>query len=387
MGREYWDTVQNSWICDTLMRYTYDSAQNMLTRECLSWRPKASTWWPEWRYSYEYSSEGLLKSTSLQRKSEDGWESHSRMLYTYDSLKNLIEEVGQNLGLTDWLSISRWSYSYDHNGNLVRNLYQTLEHVDRWTDVKRLTCTYDSKGHLIEILSERFVDAKWEVRNNRVYTNDDEGRALVEVTQAAEDGSLVNQLKTIRSYSRGGDTLQVTSRQLWYEYSQEWANVHGMTSRASYEYNSHGLISRLLSEKWSDTSWTNDSLTHFDYDGDRRLLQVVQQATDSTGMVWVDVYRRTYSYEEPSSLAPRQAASASPGQRGATTTAILTEAPRIKVEAYDLLGRRYMRGGPSGSSWFCGHSWRRRDRASLLIVKVHRVGNISTPERVIRFYP
>lgn len=157
-----------------------------------------------------------------------------------------------------------------------------------------------------------------------------------------EDGVWVNRGRKFEVFDHAGNVTEVTFRD---GAGNAWINH----SRLSFAFNEQDNIRLTLRERWENDEWTpgDRRTTWFDADGNQLTTLVEAWSWGE----WVNWYRTTYEYESVSAavesreLLDSERPTLHPSwpnpSHGETSFSFsLPEAANVRLEVFDLLGRR-----------------------------------------------
>ena len=178
----------------------------------------------------------------------------------------------------------RTVYAYDEYDYYLIEEHTGINEGDGWMDYYMITYEYDFNGNVLEAVAmSAYETGEMENEARASYTYD--GDLLSEVVyQEWEDGDWVNETKEVYNYS--GDVSTVL---YW-----DW-NGTNWTSDELYTYTRTGNTIELLMQYMQGGAWQNDEKQIITLNFDERVTEILDQ--DWVGTTWVNDELTTYNYE------------------------------------------------------------------------------------------
>lgn len=206
----------------------------------------------------------------------------------------------------------RTTYTYDEYDYYLTEELTEVNYGDGWQEFSLLTYDYDFSGNVIEIVAQIMEDGGWENEARASYTYDDDLVTEV-IIQEWENGNWENETKEVYNYS--GD---VTTVLYWDWNGSNWSSDELFTytrtdntielvmqymeggawqneGKQIITLNFNERVTEILEQEWEGTSWVNDELTTYNYEGDVFPSKTIQEWN---GSAWEDNKLFTYEYDE-----------------------------------------------------------------------------------------
>jgi len=213
-----------------------------------------------------------------------------------------------------WMNLEnekyRTTYTWEDEYTLTEE-YTELDEGDGWRDYSMTTHEYDFSGLPFEDLIMVNDGFGWENELKRSYTNGANGINEV-VVQVWDNGNWVNDEKYVFDYNGFVITILIwdwngtnwSSDELYtYTYGDQnvelviqymqggaWQNDERQVT--TFDFN--GKITEILDQDWVGTSWVNDMLTNYVFEGDVFPVKTVQ---NWNGSAWVDNIKFVYEHD------------------------------------------------------------------------------------------
>lgn len=213
-----------------------------------------------------------------------------------------------------WMNLEneryRTTYTWEDEYTLTEE-FTELDEGDGWRDYIMTTHEYDFSGLPFEDLIMVNNGFGWENELKRSYTNGANGISEV-VVQLWENGNWVNEEKYVFDYNGFVITILIwewngnnwSSSELYtYTYGSQdvelviqymqggaWQNDERQVT--TFDFN--GKITEILDQDWVGTSWVNDELTTYVFEGDVFPEKTIQKWN---GSAWVDDTKFVYEHD------------------------------------------------------------------------------------------
>ncbi len=322
-----------------------------------------------------YTLDGLGRAVETVAEDWDGFEWVPFQLAgsSYDEMDRAIEYVISYWGGGSWIPQLRQQLSYDGNGFDAGYVLE-IRDGGQWVPVARRAQTNGAAGLILEYLEESYDGSAWRPTARGSYTYDGEAREVLyrpetwepaseiwlvgsqRVTSYGTDGAATTVYQTLevgvgwRDYLRNVETVDEFGRVVEI-VSQDWVEGAGVWLNMTRENRAHDNSGRLIEYAWFEWyggDWTPQGREYYEYDGDGDLVQVTFHGWDAQANEWSLAGRSLYLYAPSTAVEPA-------GQpvrtfelevyptpsAGDVTISVTTGPPsRIRIEAFDLLGRR-----------------------------------------------
>lgn len=210
-----------------------------------------------------------------------------------NAMQNVLKHYGVRDESTIVPEIATWEttygekfrtvYTYDEYDYYLIEEYTKIDEGDGWMDYYVITYDYDFSGNVIEIVAMLMDDGGWENEARASYTYDDDLVTEV-IIQEWENGNWVNETKEVYNYS--GD---VTTVLYW-----DW-NGTNWTSDELWTYTKDGNTIELLMQYMQGGAWQNDEKQIITLNFNERVSEILEQ--DWVGTSWVNDELITYNFE------------------------------------------------------------------------------------------
>jgi len=108
---ESWDGGSSAWVNFSLVIYTYDSHNNLLTDTEQS--GNKTTWVNYEQTAYTYDASNNRTSKTFQTWDGSTWQNNSKSLFTYSSTNKVLSEVDQYWDTSSWINLAKTTYTYN----------------------------------------------------------------------------------------------------------------------------------------------------------------------------------------------------------------------------------------------------------------------------------
>ena len=206
-----------------------------------------------------------------------------RTVYTYDEYDYyLIEEhtkIDEGEGWKDYYMIT---YEYDFNGNVLEAVAMSAYETGEMENEARASYSYD--GELLsEVIYQEWEDGDWVNETKEVHNyNGDVSTVLYWDWNGTNWSS-----DELYTYTRSGNTIELLMQ---YMQGGAWQNEE----KQIFTLNFDEKVTEILDQDWAGTTWVNDELTTYNYEGDVFPTKTVK---DWDGSAWVDDLKFEYTYD------------------------------------------------------------------------------------------
>lgn len=206
---------------------------------------------------FQYNENAKISEWLLLFNMGFGWEKDLNYYRVYDLNNNLICEIelGWSSYSNSWDSLSRHNYFYD-GGKLFYSEFQFFDE-GQWINWDRDYYGFDEFGNLIGILSQNWVDNKWQYRYSTSYYYTNKLDSIL--FQTMDSGIWRNEWKTIFYYKENEIDLDSAVGKSWNGTS--WVNS---LKREILNDENHNQIEQ-LEKVWDNGRWLNSILYQTTY--------------------------------------------------------------------------------------------------------------------------
>jgi len=257
------------------IQYTNDGSPTVIERS----DPEGKT-----RELLSYDNRGWAVESVMQIWIDNLWVNQTREIDNFDG--------EQYLGYTEetwtdgaWVLVEGMSYEYQKDNDLVEELIIKLKRPEEdWINYQKYSYIYVGSSNLVaSLIIESWEEEKWV--NSMKIENEYEDDLVVESLYYSYDGTawIVN-TKMTETYG-DYDSYYLTNYTL---VDGEWA----VSSRTSYEYDSHGNETLFLIEFYTDgwQAYMGDKF-NLTYDGNN----LTQRITQNYNLDWVNALKEVFS--------------------------------------------------------------------------------------------
>ena len=206
-----------------------------------------------------------------------------RTVYTYDEYDYyLIEEHTKIDEGDDWMDYYMITYEYDFNGNVLEALAMSAYETGEMENEARASYTYD--GDLLsEVVYQEWEDGTWVNETKEVYNYNDDMTTIL-----YWDWNGTNWTSDeLWTYTKSGNTIEVLMQ---YMQGGAWQNDEKQIITLNFDEK----VTEILDQDWSGTSWVNDELTTYHYEGDVFPIKTVKEWNGSD---WENHLKFEYTYD------------------------------------------------------------------------------------------
>ena len=270
---------------------------------------------PEWIYTadYTYNNHGQVTSyvsnyynNSLGTSRHYGYDDAGRLIkfrhsdgaypgiHSYDSTRYEYDGdllIRKKTGYYNeyWFVWSgKEEYQYDDYARCVLTGHFGLDNYDNWYLKAVTTYEYSDDG-LEQVMTYTKVDEG--VQYRYIWHYDSDGNEIDVTYQKAEQGELVNNTYTEKTYVDG--LLMRTEKRNWSTESNEWVN----TTASTNIYNTNDWLIETLYMSWTDGAWQPTTRTLYDVDDNNLVHSVIYQDADILGG-YVNTVKAQYDYDD-----------------------------------------------------------------------------------------
>lgn len=330
----------SEWSNNSMQENEYNEDNQLLSKIFLRWYPALQSFKEETATYYTYDADGYTAEVLTQTWTGTTFENQYRSVSERDAFGNqvLLERF-------DWVD-GEWktrflSTSTVVDGRISETTIQTTHALGILANAILLTFEYDSEGRKTLELQEGWDEAtqSWEPEFRDLTSYSDTG--VITMTQTF-NGDWVDFIETTEVFDSNGLAI-------------EWVSVSQTTSvggnRFLYQYDNAGNLTELISQGQDGMGgWINQSRSTSNLDPDGDPLEHLYQMYNSDNMMWENVSRVTFNYDETEQathvekdMIPGLASFdiyPYPATDKVNIALQLTQPVQLQVEIFDMLGRR-----------------------------------------------
>ena len=206
-----------------------------------------------------------------------------RTVYTYDEYDYyLIEEYTKIDEGDGWVDFSMIMYEYDFNGNVLEAVAMSVDDSGVMENDSRASFTYDG-DQLSEAVYQEWEDGAWENETKEVYTYNGDITTVLYWDWNGNNWSS----DELWTYTRTGNTIELVMQ---YMQGGAWQNEEKQLITLNFDEK----VTEILDQDWVGTSWVNDELTNYNYEGNVFPTKTVKEWE---GSAWEDHLKFEYTYD------------------------------------------------------------------------------------------
>jgi hypothetical protein len=206
-----------------------------------------------------------------------------RTVYTYDEYDYyLIEEYTKIDEGDGWVDFSMIMYEYDFNGNVLEAVAMSVDDSGVMENDSRASFTYDG-DQLSEVVYQEWEDGTWENETKEVYTYNGDITTVLYWDWNGNNWSS----DELWTYTRTGNTIELVMQ---YMQGGAWQNDEKQIITLNFDEK----VTEILEQDWVGTSWVNDELTNYNYEGNVFPTKTVKEWE---GSAWEDHLKFEYTYD------------------------------------------------------------------------------------------
>lgn len=206
-----------------------------------------------------------------------------RTVYTYDEYDYyLIEEYTKIDEGDGWVDFSMIMYEYDFNGNVLEAVAMSVDDSGVMENDSRASFTYDG-DQLSEVVYQEWEDGAWENETKEVYTYNGDITTVLYWDWNGNNWSS----DELWTYTRTGNTIELVMQ---YMQGGAWQNDEKQIITLNFDEK----VTEILDQDWVGTSWVNDELTNYNYEGNVFPTKTVKEWE---GSAWEDHLKFEYTYD------------------------------------------------------------------------------------------
>lgn len=206
-----------------------------------------------------------------------------RTVYTYDEYDYyLIEEYTKIDEGDGWVDFSMIMYEYDFSGNVLEAVAMSVDDSGVMENDSRASFTYDG-DQLSEVVYQEWEDGAWENETKEVYTYNGDITTVLYWDWNGNNWSS----DELWTYTRTGNTIELVMQ---YMQGGAWQNDEKQIITLNFDEK----VTEILDQDWVGTSWVNDELTNYNYEGNVFPTKTVKEWE---GSAWEDHLKFEYTYD------------------------------------------------------------------------------------------
>lgn len=252
-------------------------------------------WVIESRSFNDYNTDCNINSTTIQSRENNAWMNSSRSTYTYLPSKKVNQSFSYFWDDPDWVLIGRTTNTYNASLQLIKDLTEVNVN-DIWMGQSQNIYTYDGNGYLITEVTQTWDGALFQNSNRTDYRNNSGGMVTDERAQNWNGTTWINNDSTHYEYN---GTMGVSSSISFVWNVNVWVNSDRSTG--TYVNN---FLTQVIDEEWINNAWRNSDKTTLKYDGNGRIISLLDQIWDVPAQNWVNVFLDEFSYTSECSALP-----------------------------------------------------------------------------------
>ena len=284
----YWalDIQTNLWVPDYKYVVAETDENGNITLE-YGKRWDGITWLNDEKTIYSYDVFGNPLSYTWQIWNGSDWDNNQKGLYTYDANNNMLTEQVQEWDVSNWENIFMITYTYNQLG--LQTLYNhQYWNGDDWENLWQTVFTYDAHANLTNTLNQNWNLDHWEnsTENSYVYDNNLLQSSLTQMDNGAE---LVN-TETTYIYNPENKLVSESS----HTWGNSWSNYH----ETLYTYDGNKNLINILEQAKNGEIFENTTQTSYTYDGSLKPASILRQDWKENTWVNLDMERMKYNKDD-----------------------------------------------------------------------------------------
>lgn len=214
----------------------------------------------------------------------DAYNDHFRVAYTYDEYDYyLMEEFYERDEGDGWMDYYRVSYDYDFYGNVIEMVGEMADMTGGMINDYKASYTYDG-DELSEVIYQYWSNGNWVNDTKEVYNYNGDVTTVLYWEWNGNNWSS----DELFTYTRTDNTIELVMQ---YMEGGAWQNE----GKQIITLNFNERVTEILEQEWEGTSWVNDELTTYNFEGDVFPSKTIQEWN---GSAWEDNKLFTYEYDE-----------------------------------------------------------------------------------------
>lgn len=207
-----------------------------------------------------------------------------RTVYAYDEFDYYLIEEHTKINEGDgWMDYYMITYEYDFNGNVLEAVAMSAYETGEMENEARASYTYD--GDLLsEVVYQEWEDGDWVNETKEVYNYSGDVSTVL-----YWDWNGTNWTSDeLYTYTRNGNTIELLMQ---YMQGGAWQNEEKQIITLNFDER----VTEILDQDWVGTSWVNDELTTYNYEGNVFPTKTIKEWDGSD---WEDHQKFEYTYDD-----------------------------------------------------------------------------------------
>ncbi|KQC33519.1 hypothetical protein AAU57_09470 [Nonlabens sp. YIK11] len=316
--------------------YEYDSSDNLIQETALRWESSTASWIPEYQDTYEYNANrrATLLISQVYNSTSGTFVNDYRDIYTYNSKGDLVEIRSEEFVNGSYQNEFRLTASYSNN-----RLTSFIEYVwdgSQWVAEDRAFINYNTNGSISNLVGETLVNGVWQTDYRDTLTYNNSNQLVRKIFENWNGSSYDLDEEFDYTYDNNGNlTIEVTD----FDFTES-----GPSNRETYIYDTNVLMSN-IANPFRDKTGTEYLFEDFPYVN--KILEQRYQDYDSSTMSYEDVSSKTvYDYNSTLGVESPEALASTINVYPNPTTGLLniesTNFEIARVDVYSVLGSKVL---------------------------------------------
>lgn len=292
--------VRVTWSGTTWQNYlrninTYDADCRLINALYQSWDASSSKWTNDSLASYSYITGKYTSEIVTQRWMNNAWTDNYKQSFTYNGSFKTISLKTELWLLNHWSNYALITYSYDNNGYADSVLVQLSSNDGPFENATLDITVNNSNGMPLQTINRKWNKTTTSWDNNAKYSFVYNAGKTVDTAIT----SLWNYNKATWEYQTKTVYTYTPNRKLFYYETLEWqTNKWVDETLYTYYYDSYGLVSNILVQKYDGFDFEKFTQTIFTNNSDGTLNQHTSQFWVEATNAWVNNQQQNYSYSQ-----------------------------------------------------------------------------------------
>ena len=206
-----------------------------------------------------------------------------RTVYTYDEYDYYLIEEYTKVDLGDgWVDCSLVMYEYDFNGNVLEAVAMSVDDSGEMENEYRASYTYDGE-QLSEVVYQEWEDGAWVNETKEVYNYSGDVTTVLYWDWNGNNWSS----DELWTYTKSDNTIELV---IQYMQGGAWQNDEKQIITLNFDEK----VTEILDQDWVGTSWVNDELITYNYEGNVFPTKTVKEWEGSD---WENHLKFEYTYD------------------------------------------------------------------------------------------